>query len=40
MSYLKKSYDEQTQLLEYADDIDIVGRSLEADHKAYLALGA
>jgi hypothetical protein len=28
----------QTQLLAYADDIDIVGRSLESVRNAYLAL--
>jgi cytochrome c551/c552 len=33
-------FNNQTQLLAYADDIDIVGRSLEAVHDAYLVLGA
>jgi hypothetical protein len=31
-------FNKQTQLLAYADDIDIVGRSLEAVRDAYLAL--
>jgi hypothetical protein len=33
-------FNKQTQLLVYADDIDNVGRSLEAIRDAYLALGA
>jgi cytochrome c551/c552 len=33
-------FNNQTQLLAYADDSDIVGRSLEAVHDAYLVLGA
>jgi hypothetical protein len=31
-------YNKETQLLTYADDIDIVGRSQSADRDAYLAL--
>jgi hypothetical protein len=31
-------FNKQTQLLAYADDIDIVGRTLEAVRDAYLAL--
>jgi hypothetical protein len=33
-------FNKQTQLLAYADDIDIVGRSLESIFDAYLALEA
>jgi hypothetical protein len=33
-------FNKQTQLLAYADDTDIVGRSLEAVRDAYLALEA
>jgi hypothetical protein len=33
-------FNKQTQLLAYADDINIVGRSLEAIRNAYLGLEA
>jgi hypothetical protein len=34
------TFNKQTQLFAYADDIDIVGRSLEAVRDVYLALEA
>jgi hypothetical protein len=33
-------FNKQTQFLAYADDVKIVGRSLEADYDAYLAMEA
>jgi hypothetical protein len=37
-SHLKRHLPRETQLLAYADDIDIVGRSQSAVRNAYLAL--